>query len=93
MNHAREPLLFPRGLQRLHFSSWPYKTAESTAQQVAWAIVYYLEGDQLLGEDNEGTVDSSHPTDLGFMRQADAFEEALKPILGSQSKAPATVPR
>ena len=32
-------------LQRLHFSNWPYKTAESTAQQVAWAIVYYLEGD------------------------------------------------
>ena len=37
----------------------------------------YLTGDHLLGNDNEGTVDSSHPTDLGFMRQADAFEKAL----------------
>lgn len=43
--------------------------------------LYYLHGDHLLGDDNEGTVDSSHPTDLGFMRQADAFEEVLRPIL------------
>ncbi len=43
--------------------------------------LYYLEGDKLLGDDNEGTVDSSHPTDLGFMRQADAFEKVLRPIL------------
>ncbi|MFN8857800.1 MAG: SGNH/GDSL hydrolase family protein, partial [Planctomycetaceae bacterium] len=41
----------------------------------------YLEGEHLLGADNEGTVDSSHPTDLGFVRQADAFEAALRPIL------------
>lgn len=45
--------------------------------------LYYLGGAQLLGDDFEGTVDSSHPTDLGFMRQADAFEpvirEALRP--------------
>jgi hypothetical protein len=43
--------------------------------------LFYLEGEHLLGDDNEGTVDSSHPTDLGFMRQADAFGEALRPIL------------
>ncbi len=43
--------------------------------------LFYLEGDFLLGSDNEGTVDSSHPTDLGFMRQADAFEQVLRPIL------------
>jgi hypothetical protein len=45
--------------------------------------LYYLEGEHLLGDDNEGTVDSSHPTDLGFMRQAAAFTEALEPILGA----------
>jgi len=43
--------------------------------------LHYLEGEHLLGEDNEGTVDGSHPTDLGFVRQADAFEVALRPIL------------
>lgn len=49
--------------------------------------LYYLEGDNLLGDDFEGTVDSSHPTDLGFFRQADAFEEALRPILEQQEQA------
>ncbi len=43
--------------------------------------LHYLEGDGLLGDDTEGTVDSSHPNDLGFMRQADAFAEALHPLL------------
>lgn len=43
--------------------------------------VHYLKGDHLLGNDGEGTVDSSHPTDLGFLRQARAFEEALQPLL------------
>ena len=41
----------------------------------------YLAGEDLLGDDGEGTVDSSHPTDLGFVRQADAFEKALLPLL------------
>lgn len=41
----------------------------------------YLAGEDLLGADGEGTVDSSHPTDLGFVRQADAFEKALRSLL------------
>ncbi len=44
--------------------------------------LYYLEGDKLLGEDTEGTVDSSHPNDLGFWRQANAFEAVLRTIPG-----------
>ncbi len=41
----------------------------------------YLPADHLLGDDGEGTVDSSHPTDLGFVRQAEAFAEVLEPLL------------
>jgi len=43
--------------------------------------LHYLAGETLLGDDCEGTVDSSHPNDLGFIRQADAFEKALRPAL------------
>ncbi len=43
--------------------------------------VYYLEGANLLGDDGEATVDGSHPTDLGFTRQAAEFERVLRPIL------------
>lgn len=44
--------------------------------------VYYLPGERLLGDDGEAAVDGSHPTDLGFVRQADAFEKALRKIPG-----------
>lgn len=45
-------------------------------------LLAYLEGEELLGLDGEGTVDASHPTDLGFVRQADAFEPVLRELLG-----------
>jgi hypothetical protein len=48
--------------------------------------LYYLAGEDLLGDDNEGTVDSSHPTDLGFLRQADAFEPVLRQALAESVK-------
>jgi hypothetical protein len=42
--------------------------------------LHYMEGEDQLGEDD--TVDGSHPTDLGFRRQADRFSEAISKILG-----------
>ncbi|MGL4555853.1 MAG: N,N-dimethylformamidase beta subunit family domain-containing protein [Gemmataceae bacterium] len=45
------------------------------------ASLHYLEGPGQLGDDDEGTVDSSHPNDLGFQRQADAFEPKLRYVL------------
>lgn len=44
--------------------------------------LYYLPGDALLGDDAEATTDGSHPSDLGFVRQADVFEPLLRQILG-----------
>jgi len=43
----------------------------------------YLPGDPQLGDDGEGTVDGSHPTDLGFARMADAFEPVLRTLLAT----------
>lgn len=43
--------------------------------------LFYIEGDHLFGDDNEGTVDGSHPTDLGFWRQAEIFKPALAKAL------------
>jgi GDSL-like Lipase/Acylhydrolase family/N-terminus of Esterase_SGNH_hydro-type len=48
--------------------------------------LYYIGGDNLYGNDGEGAVDGSHPSDLGFMRQADIFAKTLGPILKKQSK-------
>lgn len=44
--------------------------------------LYYLKGDLLTGDDGEGTVDGSHPTDLGAVRYADQLEPVLRKVLG-----------
>jgi hypothetical protein len=41
----------------------------------------YVEGESLLGNDNEGTVDGSHPTDLGMVRMSDILTPILQKIL------------
>lgn len=45
--------------------------------------LYYIYGDDLLGDDSEGTADGSHPSDLGFMRQAKVFQPVLEMALGA----------
>ncbi len=44
--------------------------------------LHYLGGDDLLGNDAEGSTDGSHPNDMGFVRQADLFEPVLRAALG-----------
>ena len=44
--------------------------------------LYYVKADDYLGSDGQGTVDGVHPTDLGFMRQADTLEPVLREALG-----------
>jgi hypothetical protein len=73
--------------------------AQNTGRRAAYRAAYerliaagvaqlgYLEGEKLLGDDGEATVDSSHPTDLGFMRQAAALEAALRPLLAARAAA------
>jgi lysophospholipase L1-like esterase len=47
--------------------------------------LHYVEGDQLLGDDDEATTDGSHPNDLGMVRYADVYEKVLRRILGAAS--------
>ena len=46
--------------------------------------LYYVSCDKLLGSDGEATVDGTHPTDLGFMRFAEALEPILKGVLAGR---------
>ncbi|MCC7352079.1 MAG: SGNH/GDSL hydrolase family protein [Phycisphaerales bacterium] len=43
--------------------------------------LHYLPGADLLGDDGEGTVDGTHPTDLGFLRMARTIRPALQAML------------
>jgi len=48
--------------------------------------LWYVSGDGLLGDDGDGAVDASHPNDLGFARQADAFEPILRAALATPAR-------
>ena len=41
----------------------------------------FLSNQNMLGDDEEGTVDGCHPNDLGMMRQADVFAKALASLV------------
>ncbi len=43
--------------------------------------LFYVSGAKLLGADNLGTVDGTHPTDVGFMRIANALEPVVRKII------------
>lgn len=58
------------------------REAFATLQAAGVKGLHYLGGDDLLGHDAEGATDGSHPSDLGFVRQADQFEPVLRRILG-----------
>jgi hypothetical protein len=53
-----------------------------TLQREGVKRLHYIRGDDLLGHDDEATTDGSHPSDLGFVRQADVFEPVLRAALG-----------
>lgn len=78
--------LKPASQERHRASREALRKGYEQLKQEGVTNLYYLEGDTLLGDDSEDTVDGSHPTDLGFFRQAAAFEKVLKPILEQQSK-------
>lgn len=43
--------------------------------------LFYLPAEKFLGTDGEATVDGTHPTDVGFLRIADAMEPMLRRAL------------
>ena len=57
------------------------KEAYAALQKEGVKGLFYLGGDDLLGDDAEGATDGSHPNDLGFVRQADRFEPVLRAAL------------
>lgn len=92
--HPATPIVLVE--DRRNTNSWilPARNAHHTAnhaalrecfeqlQQQGVSRLYYVRGDDLLGADDEGTTDGSHPSDLGFVRQADIFEPVLRTALG-----------
>ena len=58
-----------------------YRAAFERLQDVGVGGLTYVPGESLFGDDDEGTVDGSHPNDLGFWRMSDALEPVLRELL------------
>jgi len=48
--------------------------------------LYYVPCDGMFGDDNESTVDGTHPTDVGFLRMADTIEPVLRKALAAAAQ-------
>jgi len=75
--------LLPDRRERHNASRAALKAAYDKLKAEGVAGLYYVEGEHLLGDDDEATTDSSHPSDLGMFRMADALEPILRPILAA----------
>ena len=81
-NHSEAPLVREKDdlfRAKQQEAKQVYKTIVSTRKNV-----HYLTGDALFGTDGEGTVDGSHPNDLGMVRMAEALLPVLEKILQGQ---------
>ena len=72
---------FPARKQRHQKNRIALKNAFKELQSLGIKNIFYLDGDNLLGQDGEAATDGSHPSDLGMVRYADAYEPALRAIL------------
>ncbi|WP_010587054.1 SGNH/GDSL hydrolase family protein [Schlesneria paludicola] len=74
-------ILYPARRERNQLNRAALKAAFDRLEQAGIKHLSYLEGEDLLGDDGDATVDASHPTDLGHHRLADKFEKVLRPLL------------
>ncbi|MFD0869475.1 SGNH/GDSL hydrolase family protein [Paenibacillus residui] len=81
IRYAREeltPHLYQMRMERKQFE----QSLVNELREQGDLNIYFFDGSKTLGEDFfECTVDGQHPTDLGFLRMADALEPVLKTLL------------
>ncbi|WP_062108748.1 SGNH/GDSL hydrolase family protein [Bacillus niameyensis] len=80
--YAREkltPHLYEMRMERKHFQ----QSLVNELREKGDLNIYFFDGSRSLGDEDffECTVDGSHPTDLGFLRMANALEPVLRTIL------------
>lgn len=91
--HPNTPIIMiPSVVRELSYFNqvWKKRNADQNAQfKVEYEALlakgitglYYLDTDNLLGDDHEGTTDGTHPNDLGFMRMADKIEPFVLEVM------------
>jgi lysophospholipase L1-like esterase len=82
VNHAKESFE-PEFLQAAKVRRKIQSDFVAERRQAGDSDIHFFDASVVFGQDyDECTVDGSHPTDLGFMRMARAFEPIYRQILG-----------
>lgn len=84
--YANTPFI-PTKQKRHQESRAGFRTAYESAKWLAGISLEYVDGETLLGKDRDDTTDGSHPSDLGFYRQANALEPAIKRALKAAAQS------
>ncbi len=71
--------------QRNRESRKALRTAYENLLNEGHRHLYYQIGEGQLGFDGEATVDGTHPTDLGFWRQAQVYQPLIESVLSKHS--------
>jgi len=79
-DHSPNSWIQPATLKMKDEKNVALRTAFTQLQEANTGELYYIPGTHFFGDDSEGAVDG-HPSDLGFMRQADCLEPALRKVL------------
>lgn len=94
--HPNTPIVMVENIIYQNGHLHPARFERYTTSNAAWRVIfdklisegdknlYYIPCDDLLGDDDEGTVDGTHATDLGFYRMAQAITPTLKKILSTK---------
>ncbi|NGM64834.1 SGNH/GDSL hydrolase family protein [Sphingobacterium sp. SGR-19] len=67
--------------KKRHEQNVNFRTEYDRLQAAGYKNLFYLPADHLIGDDYEGTVDGTHPTDVGFERMVKIIQPAIEKIL------------
>lgn len=96
--HPRTPILLMESIirqignynlewqKKRHEQNVNFKTEYERLLAAGYKNLYYLPADHLIGDDYEGTVDGTHPTDVGFERMVKIMQPEIEKILISEKK-------
>lgn len=91
-SHPKTPIIIIQSIVREHgfFDQKVGKTVKEqneniekefrVLQQSGMKDIYFIPSDNLLGNDHEGTVDGTHPNDIGFSRMLDSIKPQVMAI-------------
>lgn len=72
--------------KKRHKQNVNFRTEYERLLAAGYKNLFYLPADHLIGDDYEGTIDGTHPTDVGFERMVKIIQPKIEEILDLKSK-------